>query len=219
MKASSTNPLHQVKAAATRLMNASVRAAENASEACVVGQSPADGRADRAKRRTATQDLKDHWSRAIKATDANDALAELEHAVIAAKEAHGSDEYEQRAVWLIVSAPGSETFLRHDPSRSPFTRTRAEILDTQHVAKNDEAKRLRDCYGADHQMGMIVPKGGSSCGNCAFAQVEEDGPHCLNTCWSKTPKWRGGGGGETHLPVMDPTTYCCDMWQFRSSGT
>jgi hypothetical protein len=68
------------------------------------------------------------------------------------------------------------------------------------------------CYGSEHKMGAIVPKGGSMCGNCAFGHAEEDGPHCLNTCWSGTPKAKGGGGNETHLPVMDPTTYCCDLW-------
>ncbi len=74
----------------------------------------------------------------------------------------------------------------------------------------------RGCYGSDHKMGVVVPKGGSMCRNCAFGVTKKDGPHCLNTCWSSEPTERGGGGGQTRLPVQDPTTYCCDMWKGRA---
>lgn len=194
-------------------MAASVKAAESASSACEIGLSPAKGRAEHAKRKTATQDLKDHWSRALKATNPEDAVAELTHAMIAAREAHGSDEYERRTIDMLMPEGGAERVLAEigpDGFLCP---------DPQRIARIEEAKHLRNCYGGDHQMGTIVPKGGSSCGNCAYAQIEDDGPHCLNVCWSETPKWRGGGGGETHLPVMDPTRYCCDMWRFRIQGT
>jgi hypothetical protein len=68
------------------------------------------------------------------------------------------------------------------------------------------------CYDRSHKMGTVVPHGGSSCGNCRFASVQEDGPHCLNARWVNHPKSMGGGGGESRLPVDDPTNYCCDLW-------
>jgi hypothetical protein len=67
-------------------------------------------------------------------------------------------------------------------------------------------------YKPDHKLGMVVPVGGSSCGNCKFLAMKEDGPHCANSGWVDWPKERGGGGGDGHLPVNDPTTYCCDLW-------
>lgn len=57
-----------------------------------------------------------------------------------------------------------------------------------------------------HQAGLIVPKGGSNCGNCKFGEMREDGPHCNNEHWIA---WNCG---ESRLPVDDPTTYCSDWW-------
>lgn len=68
---------------------------------CQIGQSKAAGRVEHSRRKTALQDLKDHWSRAIKAKTSADALAELAHASLAAREAHGSDEYERRAIEIV----------------------------------------------------------------------------------------------------------------------
>lgn len=79
-------------------------------------------------------------------------------------------------------------------------------------AKRAASAAPADCYGPDHKMGMVVPKGGSSCARCTFGHSQKDGPHCSNRCWVETPKRKGGGGGKTHLPVMDPSTYCCDMY-------
>jgi hypothetical protein len=84
-----------------RLMRSSLAVANSATASCEIGLSKARGRAESAKRKTATRDLKDHWNRAIKAKTADDALAELRHASLAAIEAHGSDEYERRAAEML----------------------------------------------------------------------------------------------------------------------
>jgi hypothetical protein len=75
------------------------------------------------------------------------------------------------------------------------------------------APTLKECYGSPHMMGTKVPKGGSHCGNCIFLNEKPDGPHCTNACWVDTPEDRGGGDGHTRIPVKDPSTYCCDMWE------
>lgn len=58
-----------------------------------------------------------------------------------------------------------------------------------------------------HIVGMIVPKGGSSCANCKFGETREDGPHCKSTYWIE---WNSG---ESRLPIDDPETYCSDFWE------
>jgi hypothetical protein len=60
-----------------------------------------------------------------------------------------------------------------------------------------------------HVAGMRVPKGGSSCANCRFARKLKDGPHCMNTYWIT---WNGG---QSRLPVDDPSTYCSDWYEPR----
>jgi hypothetical protein len=97
---SSENPLRRGSDGA-RLRGASLAAAESAAAACSIGKPKAAGRADESRRRTAIQDLKDHWGRALKAERATDALAELEHAALAAREATGSDQYEKRAIEIV----------------------------------------------------------------------------------------------------------------------
>jgi hypothetical protein len=74
---SGENPLRRGSDGA-RLRGASLAAAESAAAACSVGKPKAAGRAEESRRRTAIQDLKDHWGRALKAERASDALAELE---------------------------------------------------------------------------------------------------------------------------------------------
>jgi hypothetical protein len=59
----------------------------------------------------------------------------------------------------------------------------------------------------EHIAGMVVPKGGSSCANCRFADVRDDGPHCTES------NWVAWNGGESRLPVDDPETYCSDWYQ------
>lgn len=67
-------------------------------------------------------------------------------------------------------------------------------------------------YGPEHKLGTRVPLAGASCATCSFAKIQKDGPHCMNRLWQLWPKRRGGGGGRSHLPVMDGRTFCCDLW-------
>lgn len=60
---------------------------------------------------------------------------------------------------------------------------------------------------ADHKAGMKVTHGGSSCANCKFGEMRDDGPHCNNKLWQK---WNGN---ESRLPVDDPLDYCSDWWE------
>lgn len=53
----------------------------------------------------------------------------------------------------------------------------------------------------NHHAGIIVPKGGSSCANCKWAEIRNDGPHCLNKYFVQ---W----SGTSRLPVDDPEAYC-----------
>jgi hypothetical protein len=57
-------------------------------------------------------------------------------------------------------------------------------------------------YPPDHELGMQVPKGGSSCASCEYLL---DGGHCSNhyfVQWNLTSK----------LPA-EPDSYCCDLYQ------
>jgi hypothetical protein len=56
----------------------------------------------------------------------------------------------------------------------------------------------------DHEAGMRVPKGGSSCSNCRF--VSADSKECLNTHWVE---WNGGS---TKLPAP-ADEYCSDWYE------
>jgi len=98
------NPLLSHRDDSASLRRASLSAADHALSACVLGQSPAEGRAERDARRTAARDLKDHWGRALRARTASAALAELSYAALAARESHGSDEYERRAMRIVEDA-------------------------------------------------------------------------------------------------------------------
>lgn len=95
-----------------------------------------------------------------------------------------------------------------------------EVASTSDVVENAEAKdHNSDGYGGEvfdlpesHKAGMKVPKGGSSCANCKFSEMKEDGPHCHSEYWVR---WNGG---ETRLPVDDPETYCSDFWEARNNS-
>jgi hypothetical protein len=58
-------------------------------------------------------------------------------------------------------------------------------------------------YPKDHQLGMIVPKGGSSCSKCEY--LGSGGKTCLNPGFIK---WNGGG----KLPAA-ADSYCCDLYE------
>ena len=56
-------------------------------------------------------------------------------------------------------------------------------------------------YPPGHQLGMIVPDGGSDCAKCKFW----DGEDCENKLFRQ---WNNGSG---EIPVA-PTKYCCDLF-------
>jgi hypothetical protein len=77
--------------------------------------------------------------------------------------------------------------------------------------KNDGRLALRSVDGKevvarfppDHQVGMRVPKGGSSCASCRFVQLQENECREPNFVeWNKGPK----------LPAPSDS-YCSDFWQ------
>lgn len=59
---------------------------------------------------------------------------------------------------------------------------------------------------SDHKAGMKVPYGGSSCANCKFLRMEEDGPHCEASYFVQ---WNGGND---KIPTDDPKSYCSDWF-------
>lgn len=63
---------------------------------------------------------------------------------------------------------------------------------------------------AGHQLGMGVPKGGSSCAKCKY--VSADHERCSMTLWVDAPKAKGGGGGSSKLP-KPADEFCCDMFE------
>jgi len=75
------------------------------------------------------------------------------------------------------------------------------------------APTLKECYGPPHVMGRATVRGGVSCATCYFVLSRRDGPNCGNACWINTPKERGGGGGDSRLPVYDPKEFFCDLWE------
>lgn len=58
-------------------------------------------------------------------------------------------------------------------------------------------------YPADHQPGMQVPKGGSSCSSCEYLQP--DGKTCGNEYFQK---WNG-----SNVIPAPPDQYCSDWWE------
>lgn len=80
-------------------------------------------------------------------------------------------------------------------------------------------KHLKEEFGGsgkfelpdNHQAGMIVPKGGSSCATCKYFSEKNGENHCGNTYWIQ---WNGG---DTRIPIDDPTTYCSDWYEMSDS--
>lgn len=58
------------------------------------------------------------------------------------------------------------------------------------------------CYPASHQVGVEVPKGGSSCASCKW--LSKDAKHCEE---QQFVKWLG----TSELP-FPANRYCCDLW-------
>lgn len=60
-------------------------------------------------------------------------------------------------------------------------------------------------YTKDHQVGMVVPKGGSDCAKCEY--VSKDGKECAQKDFVK---WNGSN----KLPAP-ADEYCCDFFTTR----
>lgn len=58
-------------------------------------------------------------------------------------------------------------------------------------------------YPPDHQMGMVVPRGGSACSKCEY--VRNRGRECAQKDYIN---WNGS----TYLPAPDDE-YCCDFYE------
>lgn len=66
----------------------------------------------------------------------------------------------------------------------------------------DKAKQLPE-YPADHQVGMVVPEGGSDCAKCEYV----DGQKCRQELFVK---WNGS---ET-IPAAT-NKFCCDFFEAK----
>lgn len=73
-----------------------------------------------------------------------------------------------------------------------------------------------------HKAGTVVPKGGSKCANCTYAEVREDGPHCTSPeyqAWAGTSELidadvdENGAIIKVHGRITDATAYCSDWWE------
>jgi hypothetical protein len=137
------NPLLQNRIEAAKLKDASIAAARSATATCGIGKTKALGRAALAKVETATRDLQDHWTRALKVKTASEALAELAHAALAAREAHGSDEYERRAVRMVETAASIAT-TSHRGNRSSRSKYKVDSAPefVQPQAQHEDAFAL-----------------------------------------------------------------------------
>jgi hypothetical protein len=58
-------------------------------------------------------------------------------------------------------------------------------------------------FPKDHQPGMRVPKGGSSCASCKYLRP---GLHCANEYFQK---WNGG----KKIPTQHADEYCSDYYE------
>lgn len=77
--------------------------------------------------------------------------------------------------------------------------------DDDDAAKATKGKLPK--YPADHQVGMRVPKGGSSCAKCVF--VREADTECAQKDFIA---WHGSD----HLPAP-ADSYCCDFFTTRTT--
>lgn len=64
-------------------------------------------------------------------------------------------------------------------------------------------KRIQLDFPADHEAGMRVPKGGSSCATCKFLRP---GLHCAEPGFQK---WNGSN----KIPTKDADAYCSDWYE------
>lgn len=69
-------------------------------------------------------------------------------------------------------------------------------------------------YDKDHQPGMRVPKGGSSCSTCKY--VSEDGKHCSEKHFQK---WRKSLGAEDPSELPHPANEYCSDWYEPKPGS
>jgi len=66
-------------------------------------------------------------------------------------------------------------------------------------------------YPKDHPVGMVVPKGGSSCAKCKF--VRNAGLECVQKDFAK---WFGGENASDVTLPAPANEYCCDFFETRT---
>lgn len=85
--------------------------------------------------------------------------------------------------------------------------------DPRRVARLFLAKEGDPYHPPGHSVGTLVPKGGSSCANCAWTRPGKR-PRCANKYFQR---WRREEQGSTEPAVLPapPDEYCCDVWTPR----
>ena len=64
-------------------------------------------------------------------------------------------------------------------------------------------------YPAGHKLGMVVPRGGSSCAKCSF--LSEDRQHCKNPYFQRWNKNENKAEDPSKIPTL-ADRYCCDLY-------
>lgn len=67
-------------------------------------------------------------------------------------------------------------------------------------------------YPEDHSPVTADARGGTSCANCKFAQMMENGPHCNNPYYQQYMGTSELIDPESGERVLDPKNYCSDWW-------
>lgn len=103
----------------------------------------------------------------------------------------------------------------------PYDKLAAELMGVQKqffvVFKNVYGSPIHEEYDAefypsDHELGMVVPKGGSSCSKCVFFKGE-------GKCGNKGfHEWRASKGAKDPSVIpAPPNQYCCDLYESGES--
>lgn len=95
------------------------------------------------------------------------------------------------------------------PPEEPSDEPQRGNLEPQVKARAMAKAEITEEYPKDHQLGMRVPMGGSSCAKCSY--VSDDLKKCGNEVFQK---WNGGA----KLPAP-AAAYCCDLYEIKKKGS
>lgn len=73
----------------------------------------------------------------------------------------------------------------------------------------------KEYYPNNHKLGMVVPKGGSSCSKCRF--ISRDGIKCANKGFQKWNAEYNKAKDPSALPAP-ADEYCCDLFETKKMG-